>query len=665
MLPPWAMLATKNSLFPTVWLALLSSAAVFLTGCTPAGPRALLDGERLLKEHKYPQAVNRLETAARLLPANAQAWNYLGLAYHKAGQANNAAKAYDQARRLDPNLTAVRYNLGSLLLEQDNPQAAATELTAYTLLQHDSAEGWLKLGQAQLRIRQWDSAERSLQNAVRLQPNSAEAWNALGVIHTQRRRSKEALTCFSQALLKRPDYAPALLNVAILNHHYLNNRPLALQKYQEYVSLTPKPRDAAAVEDLVRQLRIELTPPPRREPPEVAAAPPANPNGLPSTTNSPPRAVSPPPAPVRVVTNALVGRPTPEPGSTPASNTPPARPRPANNTVAALSEPKPAPHANPEPPKTTESAPPAVVNQAPKTDAPPPTTAPTPAPAPAEVVQVDDAPAPKPALDTVTPSEPPVPPPQTEHAASATASSADPLRPRADVLEPREKKRVTLNPATWFKGRKRTAATPTATETVAETRPEPAPEPERQTSTVAKPAEVPAAPVIRRYSYLNPTKPAAGNRRKAESYFAQAVQAHHDRRLGEAVENYRQAINLDPSFFEAHYNLGLADYELKDLKESLSAYETALSINPTSVNGRYNFALALEAAGYYQDAANELEKLLEQRPDETRCHLSLASLYAERLDKPELARPHYRRVLELEPAHPKAGAIRYWLAANP
>ena len=76
---------------------------------------------------------------------------------------------------------------------------------------------------------------------------------------------------------------------------------------------------------------------------------------------------------------------------------------------------------------------------------------------------------------------------------------------------------------------------------------------------------LPSATPRRRYAYQNLTKPAAGNRRKAESFFTQALQAHRERRLTEAIDNYREAAILDPSFFEAHYNLGLAAYELKAL----------------------------------------------------------------------------------------------------
>ena len=85
MLPPRAMLATKNWAgreFQIFFLLL----AVLIAGCTPPGSRALLDGKRLLDEGKFSEAVEKLKLATSLLTTNAQAWNYLGVAYHRAGQ---------------------------------------------------------------------------------------------------------------------------------------------------------------------------------------------------------------------------------------------------------------------------------------------------------------------------------------------------------------------------------------------------------------------------------------------------------------------------------------------------------------------------------------------------------------------------------------------------
>src|SRR5882724_3747647 len=79
-----------------VFFACLMLAAT-LTGCRPPGPKALLAGKELIERGQYSEAIDRLKTATSLLSTNAQAWNYLGLAYHQAGQSDDAPDAYKKA----------------------------------------------------------------------------------------------------------------------------------------------------------------------------------------------------------------------------------------------------------------------------------------------------------------------------------------------------------------------------------------------------------------------------------------------------------------------------------------------------------------------------------------------------------------------------------------
>src|SRR5215469_14379290 len=112
MLPPRSMLTIKNRGRKTGVIFLAS--LLWLAGCTPAGPRALLEGKRLIEEGKFPQAAEKLKVATSLLATNAQAWNYLGLACQYAGQRDEAERAYLHALKLDQDLTETHYNLGCL-----------------------------------------------------------------------------------------------------------------------------------------------------------------------------------------------------------------------------------------------------------------------------------------------------------------------------------------------------------------------------------------------------------------------------------------------------------------------------------------------------------------------------------------------------------------------
>ena len=170
---------------------------------------------------------------------------------------------------------------------------------------------------------------------------------------------------------------------------------------------------------------------------------------------------------------------------------------------------------------------------------------------------------------------------------------------------------------------------------------------------------------VPRYSYLSPQPPTAGSRAEAEKLFQRGVAAQKLGHRAQAVVEYQSAVKKDPAYFDAYYNLGLAAIDSGDVRISLWAYELALSLKPGSGDARYNFALALKAGGYLRDAADQLHKLLGANPSDARAHLSLGNLYSQHLQQPERAREHYQRVLELNPRHPEAAKIRFWLTANP
>ncbi len=604
MVPPPAMVTTKNRAgFGFLFGVTLAG---LLVGCTPPGPKALLEGQRLLDAGDATNAILKLQVATSLLPTNAAAWNYLGLAYHRAGQVTNAAQAYQHALTRNPDLSEARFNLGCLWFEQNQFEPAKTAFIAYTLRRPAEVPGWLKLGLTQLYAREPAAAEKSFREVLRLSPKHPQALNGLGLAALQRNRPVDAVQQFAAAIQTEPVYRPALLNLAVTLHRNLGNRPQALQRYRQYLALAPRAADWDAVNATVQALEQEVARP--------AAPPPAN-----VVTQAPPPQVA---AATKPATNGL-------------------------------------------PPVATVKSQPATNNAKPA--AKPILEAVVP-PSPSHTVQVSTLPEIKVADDT--PQKPLASPTSAAQVASSPSIviTTNPVVVRQEPAKRSFVQKI--NPINLFRREAKTEARPTPLKSDAKSVEAPAtatPSQPKPTPTVPARTEVaaPAAKPVARYAYQVLARPVAGNRAEAERAFTQGVRAQEAGRLDEAIQAYRGATQADPTYFDAQYNLGLAAAQAGAHGRALLAYETALVLQPDSMDTRYNFALVLKQAGYYLDAVNQLERLVANRASETRARLALANLYAEQLRQPGRAREQYTKVLELEPRHPQGDIIRRWLVQNP
>jgi len=576
----------------------LAACLAGMLGCTPPGPRAVLKGERLLRQGRVDEAIERLEQAVELLPQEARAWNQLGLAYHAAGRGEDAEQAYRTALDRDRNLAVARFNLGSLLLEQGQAERAVPELITFTGLQVNALEGWLRLGQAQLQADQPAAAERSFLRAYRLQTNSAAALNGFGLSLVQRGRYPEAWQSFSGALQRDPGYAPALLNAGVLAQQHLRQTNLAAHAYERYLAL-PNPPRKAEVEKLLAQLKPSAVT-------NIGLAAASRPT-QPARTNQPPQ-----------TTNEASTAAASQSSNAPAATTGDTSPA----VIATVGPEGPAPSAQPQSPEPLQ---------------PTPSTADTAAAAPTES---------EPEAETRGPTE--------------TARAVPPPDRREEVPAPAQTQRVDRLP--------RSASAPSnaiTRETVAApaTRVEPEPKLPRP------PAEVDVPAALRgvdgeRYPYYAYGQPRSGDRNEAIRLLNLGINDQRALRTQLALETYRRAVEVDPSLFETHYNRGVAAFELGELPEAMRAYERALAVDPDSVPARFNFATTLQKAGYLIDATAQLSALVEAHPEETRAHLALGNLYADKFQNDVRAVEAYRRVLELEPQHPNATSLRFWIEAH-
>jgi len=77
---------------------------------------------------------------------------------------------------------------------------------------------------------------------------------------------------------------------------------------------------------------------------------------------------------------------------------------------------------------------------------------------------------------------------------------------------------------------------------------------------------------------------------------------------------FKRIIKLDPENYKAHYNLGIAYFNLERFEEALNSYKTAISIKPDYKHGYYNIGLLYETTESLEDAIRAYEKALEIDP---------------------------------------------------
>ena len=78
-----------------------------------------------------------------------------------------------------------------------------------------------------------------------------------------------------------------------------------------------------------------------------------------------------------------------------------------------------------------------------------------------------------------------------------------------------------------------------------------------------------------------------------------------------AQEIFKKIIKIDPANYRAHYNLGIAHFNLENMKQAKECYEEAIKIKPDYKHCFYNLGLIFEQEGNFPEALKYYERALE------------------------------------------------------
>lgn len=104
-----------------------------------------------------------------------------------------------------------------------------------------------------------------------------------------------------------------------------------------------------------------------------------------------------------------------------------------------------------------------------------------------------------------------------------------------------------------------------------------------------------------------PTRPAPGNRLESERLFRLAWQREQGGEIGVALSTYREAMQVDPTYADPPYNLGVLLARSNRKEEAVEAFRACLAANPDQPEASYELGKLLIELKQGREAVRELE----------------------------------------------------------
>lgn len=190
--------------------ALLLLAVWFFVACGGAGPQdestpkdpppTIKEGEKLLEQGEFEQALETFKRIVESEPSNAQGHYYLALASKNLGDIEGAEEHYRLAIGYDGKLSAAHNNLGLLLLEKGDLVHAETELNTYLKQIPDNASANYNYGLVLEAMDKLSDAQKYYEKSAELDPKDPSVWIALGDLSRAQGDLKGALKKYKKGL---------------------------------------------------------------------------------------------------------------------------------------------------------------------------------------------------------------------------------------------------------------------------------------------------------------------------------------------------------------------------------------------------------------------------------------------------------------------------------
>ena len=195
-----------------------------------------------LRTQAYRDSYTFWSDVARKVPANAGAWNNLGLILQSRGDSRGAIEDYLRALAIAPHYAYAHYNLGNALLAAGHAPESVEQFEKALEFRADDPAIPFALGGALAAEGRWLPAAAAYRSSLKLNPTNSQALFGLGEVMVRAGNLPEAAKAYGAVVAMHPELPDSRVNLGNVLAQQ-GRFPEALQQLKEALRLDPRAAD--------------------------------------------------------------------------------------------------------------------------------------------------------------------------------------------------------------------------------------------------------------------------------------------------------------------------------------------------------------------------------------------------------------------------------------